>query len=279
MKIAALTMVYNEPVFLPLWRRYYGREVGNDNLFIIDHGSTDGSTDDARIVNKIVLPRTSLDEDQRAAWVSNIQSDLLHSYDAVVFSDVDEFVVPDPKHYSGLIGFVQNMRGPFANCIGLDPLHIPDTEGEIDIGLPILAQRRYVRFSSWACKPLVSTIPLRWSPGFHRCDRFPSVDRNLFLFHLKRMDYSIAIDRHEAQRTIELSERALAKGHASHFRYDFDRFTRMGFPVSESMIKRMSIKDFDFISQLPQSLIPFAIYRHFLNGKISSIPNRFHSCL
>ena len=41
MKIAALTFAYNESVNLLIWRRYYGEQLGEENLFLIDHGSDD----------------------------------------------------------------------------------------------------------------------------------------------------------------------------------------------------------------------------------------------
>ena len=42
---AAVTFVYNESFNLPLWRRHYGAQLGTENLFIVDDGSDDGSTD------------------------------------------------------------------------------------------------------------------------------------------------------------------------------------------------------------------------------------------
>src|SRR5436190_17272313 len=42
---AALTMVQNEAVFLPIWLRYYSRFFGPDDLYVLDHDTSDGSTD------------------------------------------------------------------------------------------------------------------------------------------------------------------------------------------------------------------------------------------
>ena len=45
MRVAALTMMHNETVWAPVWARHYAREVGAENCLVLDHGSTDGSTD------------------------------------------------------------------------------------------------------------------------------------------------------------------------------------------------------------------------------------------
>ena len=37
-------MVYNEAVFLPIWLRYYSRFFAPDDIYVLDHESTDGST-------------------------------------------------------------------------------------------------------------------------------------------------------------------------------------------------------------------------------------------
>jgi hypothetical protein len=55
-RIAAVTMAYNEAVFLPVWRRHYGAAVGEHNLFVLDHGSNDGSTDRLGAVNRVRVP-------------------------------------------------------------------------------------------------------------------------------------------------------------------------------------------------------------------------------
>ena len=44
-RVAALTMVRDEAVFLPIWCRHYLRQVGYGNLYVLDHASRDGSTE------------------------------------------------------------------------------------------------------------------------------------------------------------------------------------------------------------------------------------------
>lgn len=42
---AAITIVHNEPVFLPIWLRYYARFFGAEDLYVLDNDTTGGSTD------------------------------------------------------------------------------------------------------------------------------------------------------------------------------------------------------------------------------------------
>ena len=65
MKIAVVTMVFNEREFLPIWLRHYGPQVGYENLFVIDDGSTDGSTNNECIINLIKKPHGVFDEEDR----------------------------------------------------------------------------------------------------------------------------------------------------------------------------------------------------------------------
>ncbi len=52
-----VTMAYNEATMLPLWLRHYERQVGAENCYVLDHGSSDGSTVGIN-ANLIRLPRT-----------------------------------------------------------------------------------------------------------------------------------------------------------------------------------------------------------------------------
>jgi hypothetical protein len=69
--LAVVTMVYNEPDFLPFWTSYYGNQIGFENCFVLDHGSDDATIFDPR-VNRLSLPRSPFDETWRADLVSRI---------------------------------------------------------------------------------------------------------------------------------------------------------------------------------------------------------------
>jgi hypothetical protein len=92
-KVAAVTMVYNEDVYLPIWMKHYSRQVGVENCYVVDHGSTDGSTENLGRCNVLRIPRSPYDPFKQSAFNSEFCSSLLHWYDWVVYSDVDELVM------------------------------------------------------------------------------------------------------------------------------------------------------------------------------------------
>ena len=97
MKIAAITMAFDEPFFLPLWIRHYGEAFGYENLYVIDDGSTDGSAQGLGAANVMRRPRVPFDDQERADLISLIEIELLRTNDAVVYTDTDEFIIADPS--------------------------------------------------------------------------------------------------------------------------------------------------------------------------------------
>jgi hypothetical protein len=60
--VAVVTMVYNEPDFLPVWAAHYRAAVGAEHCYVIDHGSDDASIDASGQFNLVQLKRSPLDE-------------------------------------------------------------------------------------------------------------------------------------------------------------------------------------------------------------------------
>ena len=192
MRVAALTMMHNEPVWARVWARHYAREVGAENCLVLDHGSTDGSMLDLGVRVERV-ERGALDENARAALVSDVTRELLRSYDAVVHSDADELVLADPGRFSDLRDYAS--RAPLvATTVGLDLHHIPVEEGGLRAGEMLGGQRRWVRFSAAMCKPALVQAPVRWRPGFHACNAAP-VFGALYMIHLRYADLGAGLER------------------------------------------------------------------------------------
>jgi hypothetical protein len=199
---AVFTIVQNEPVFLPLWLCYYGRHFEPSDIYVLDHGSTDGSTDDLGGSCNVV--EVQHDESFDHAWlkgtVEDYQAFLLRSYDAVLFAEADEFVVPDPARYQDLGAYIDRLEGPAACCTGYNVVHYPD-EPALRFDQPVLRQRRYWHPAPrWYSKRLLSRIPLSWQYGFHDELNAPFVkpDPDLYLVHLHRVDYDCCLARHRA---------------------------------------------------------------------------------
>ncbi len=201
-KRAAFTIVQNEPVFLPLWLKYYGRYFHRTDLYVLDHDSDDGST--AGVEARCNLLRVHRDKSFDHTWlngtVSAFQAFLLRSYERVLFAEADEFIVADPARYGGLDDYVERCRERVARCTGFEVVHYPDEEPPLRFGQAILAQRTYWHRSREYCKPLLAAVPMSWSNGFHEAPGFPDLqpDPELFLVHLHRVDYGTCVARHRA---------------------------------------------------------------------------------
>lgn len=198
MRVAALTMAYNEPVWARVWAGFYARQVGAAHCFMIDHGSDDGSTEGLGITVERIA-RRSLDENERAERIGARVAALLRSYDAVIHSDVDELVIADPEQFENLVAFAAAEKEEVVTAVGLDLQHLPDEEGPLDPALPIGMQRRWTRFSAAMCKPCFVRKPVRWSPGFHECNA-ETVVSSLFLLHLRYADLPLGLRRLERTR-------------------------------------------------------------------------------
>lgn len=250
MKTAVVTMVYNESVNLPIWLRYYAACAGEENLFVADHGSTDGSTRNLGEANRIRLPRTDFDEFRKTDFVSALCRGLLQYYDTVIYTDCDEIIVPDLRVYADLNDYLTRKQFDYVSCVGLNVLHIISQEDPLDLSLPILPQRRYAAFRSATCKPLVTRIPLTWANGFHTSDKPPNIDPQLFMFHTKVMDYTVSLQRHKVNREAKTSQRQIDRGFGSHWRFDNERFVREAFFDPLNVLSHGGVAPFDFTEEI-----------------------------
>lgn len=222
MRICAITMVHNEATMLPIWLRYYGAEFGAANLYVFDDGSTDGSTDDID-ANVIRLPRLPFNDERRASLIGDFQRGLLHYFDAVIYTDADEFLVPDPAKHPSLAAYVARIEGGVRTAIGIDIIHRPRVEGApLDWSRPILGQRRYGHFNGFMCKTLVTREPTIWGTGFHRSSPGVRLDPDLYLFHLKWCDYHHLRARQALTRSLEWDQTMLDRKLGNHQRQSDD---------------------------------------------------------
>ncbi|MGB5161855.1 MAG: hypothetical protein WBP10_07285 [Thermoanaerobaculia bacterium] len=199
-RIAVFTIVQNEPIFLPVWSRYYRRHVPEGDLFVLDHDSTDAVTVEiARRCNRVPVHRS---ESFNHGWLRDVvmcfQTFLLQSYELVLFCEVDEIVAPDPVLWpNGLAEYLQHRGVPesgFVRCLGYEIVHQwREGEPRLDWQQPLLKQRRHRRRSDRYSKPALAGRPLEWDIGFHElCSpepALPSPDPELLLLHLHRVDF------------------------------------------------------------------------------------------
>ena len=194
MRIAALTMAYNEPVWAPIWARHYAAQFGPEHCYLLDHGTDDGSLDAMPPIRIEFLPRTPLDETWRAATIARRAEALLQTYDAVLHTDTDELAVADPARFPDLPTLIEATRIPVLTAIGVDVQHCPHDEPALDLASPLGPQRRWLRFAAAMCKPALIRRPVTWCPGFHSCDA-PLEFGHLYLLHMRYADLGLALQR------------------------------------------------------------------------------------
>ena len=198
-KVAAITMAYNESTLLPVWARHYARQVGADQCYVVDHGSTDPIALPPGM-NAIRIPRSAHDDLRRAVFISELAASLLRYYDWVIYTDADELVLADPHFFRDLPSFCAASDSfDTVTAIGFDVQHVPAAEPPLEPGSSIGAQRGWIRFTSAMCKPLLTRQPISWSPGFHCSDR-PLRFSQLYLFHLHWADQSLGLRRLQTTR-------------------------------------------------------------------------------
>lgn len=191
-EVAVLTMARDEGDLLSLWVAHYARHVGIDNLIVLDDSSVDGSTDGLGCtVHRVPPLKGGLDfEPVRMRLMNGIANGLLAAYDYVVFVDVDEFLVTDPALFPTFPDLLEARGRPETlGVIGLNVLHVPSAEpAPLDLGRPLLEQRRFAKFTPLMCKPSVKRINAGWAISSHALKAPYAIDPELFMLHLKFAD-------------------------------------------------------------------------------------------
>lgn len=189
--VAVITMVRDEREMLPRWIAHYGAQVGVGNLTVFDDQSTDGSTDDLPCPTHHLpgmKPGKTFDA-RRSHLVSSFARALLESYDVVIYTDVDEFLVPDPARHADLRSYLAARPAvPVIAGLALNVTHLDAIEPPLSPERPVLAQRRFAKFIPGMCKPSIKRTPDRWIRSGHGIQAPYAVDPELFMFHLKFAD-------------------------------------------------------------------------------------------
>lgn len=255
--VAIITMVYNEDVLLPIWLRYYGAHLGREHLYVIDDGSNDGSTAGLDGVNVIRLERAPIDEDNRSLAISLFHERMLRHYDVVIFTDVDEILVPDPLTKLGLLEYIARHTGAHTNAIGFDVIHNQFAEPEYSHALGVFGQRRYLKFTRSYCKQLIHRQPVTWGPGFHMTNHEPEVGVGLYLFHLRALDYELSRNRINNRNKLAWSERSLQKGQSVQIRMsDVDYLKTFFMEAASSFEQAAPESDFNSLVARVAEFIP-----------------------
>lgn len=196
-RCAVFTVVKNEKYHLPIWLNYYKRNFPNEDIYVIDHQSDDGSTDNldvnvVRVINDAVFDHAWLTK-----TVEEFQQHLLQFYQYVLFTDADELVVPNPAKYTSLAEYIDRNQRTIVKCLGY----------EIFNGTHWYANTVYN-------KPLLANCPLTWQYGYHDCAQGGIIDADLYLLHLKKLNYQVAWEKNVKWSKQKWDETALKQGYS-----------------------------------------------------------------
>lgn len=239
-KVAVITMARNDDFFLTRWIKYYGRELGEENLYIYLDGEDQPIPQNAGNVNvfheKRVVEHVVSAEKRRLGFLSEVAKSLLQRYDIVIGVDADEFLLVDPKLGKTLVEYLSEIKiEPSVSGLGIDVGQVLGKEKDLDLNLPFLDQREYALISSRYTKPSVIAKPVNWGSGFHRVKGHNfKIDPNLYLFHFGSVDYKMIQDRF-------LDKDRMATGREGHIKKrakTIDIITKQTAKENEKWLKR-----------------------------------------
>jgi Glycosyl transferase family 2 len=197
-RCAALTIVKDEAFFLPLWLRYFSQHFAPEDMYVLDHDSSDRSTEGLACQVERISNGLYFDHAWLVRQVKEMQRGLLRRYEYVLFCEADEIVVPDLRAYRGLNDYLAKLDAGAVRCTGYELIHDPSKEPPIVAAEPILRQRSmWFRSATLYSKPAIAREVLDYKWGFHAAANRMVQDPALYMVHLHRLDYTYCRERHE----------------------------------------------------------------------------------
>ena len=193
--IAAITMARNDEFFLNRWIKYYGAQIGEENLYIYLDGLDQKIPSGAGRANITKLPHKEEERQRgdktRILLLSDLEKKLFaDGYDIVIGCDCDEFLVVNPKLNMTLQQYLSGIHAhTTVSGLGLDVGQDLNSEPALDMNAPFLTQRKYALLSTRYTKPVVLFRPAIWGSGFHSVKGHNfHIDKNLYLLHFGSVD-------------------------------------------------------------------------------------------
>ncbi len=194
-RIAAITMARNDEFFLSRWIKYYGTQLGNENLYIYLDGLDQVAPKNATGTNVTKFPHAEQERQRgdktRILMLSDLAKKLFNDgYDIVIGCDCDEFLIVDPNTNMSLAQYLGTTKGKTTvSGLGLDVGMDLETEKRLDMRTNFLSQRKYALMSTRYTKPVVLFRPATWGSGFHSVKgKNFHIDKKLYLLHFGSVD-------------------------------------------------------------------------------------------
>ena len=198
-------MARNDTFFLSRWIKYYGDQIGPENLYIYLDGTDQETPPNAGAAHITKLPHTDMSraagDKYRIGKMSDLANELLKTYDIVIGCDCDEFLMVDPALNTSLANYLSNKKiNTTLSGLGLDVGQHMAHEKPLDTSKPFLSQRAYALLSTRYTKPVVINRPVRWGSGFHSIHGHNfHIDPNLYLLHFGAVDMDMLVAKASAR--------------------------------------------------------------------------------
>ena len=197
-KCAVFTIVKNEYYFLPKWINHYSKFFDKKDIYILDHESNDGSTDNLNVNIKRIIHNLAFDHQWLVDTIQNFQKELLEKYECVIFAESDELLYSLDKDLNLIIDDFLKVNDPYITGIGYEIIQDIENEKFLNDTEEIILNRNYWFRHPLYDKTLISKVPLRWQWGFHDIIGAPkNFSFNLYLAHLHRCDFKLMVKRHQ----------------------------------------------------------------------------------
>lgn len=218
-RVAVVSDATSSGFLFQKWLSYYGALFGSTNLYLITYEGLSEQFRDSGLGFVWEL-QAKYNDSLRAKTISSLVSTLLQTYDVVIRCDIDEFLVPDRRHYPDLRNFIEQTDLPYVTAIGIDIVEGKE-DGVLRPSEAILFhQRRFAVRSSALNKTSITRVGMRWAEGFHAATVFP-IFNSLYNFHLKFADIRSRIDWFEQM----VANAATGSTEYEYFRNGKDKLT------------------------------------------------------
>ena len=214
-KIAVITMARNDEFFLNRWVRYYGKQFGEENLYIYLDGLDQTAPAEAGKSNIEIIEKQGIKvidaEKRRLDFLSDRAEELFaNGYELVIGCDADEFLIVEPKLGKSLAEYLSSLKiKTSVSALGLDMGQHLHNEKSLDKSAPILPQRNYALINARFTKTSIIAKPVRWGRGFHRVNGHNfKIDKHLYLLHFGNIDYDALVEKFHSQDIIARGEQA-----------------------------------------------------------------------
>lgn len=183
--LCVLTYANDAGAWFPYFYNYYSKIAGESSIYVVTPKPENFST--YALGGVITIPDLEYDDAARSVMMSHFSSGLLAQYRWSLVCDVDEIVIPNPKLNVKLREYLDNRSEDVILSLGIDVVQL-DGEVDFDFSRSIFDQRKCGVLNSAMCKPHASRVPIRYSGGYHYCNKkldFPEPGGELITLHLK----------------------------------------------------------------------------------------------